>query len=526
MAIQVETSKRAVEDPKPSLLKRKSQLAKYKKELSARSLMLPFSIWLIVLYVFVGNACYNVAYDVASYLVTSMDQYECFHVDAIGKTIVPSFAQFSMVNALLFCLYPLTGWLADTVIGYDTTVNGSLWLCWIGMVLQCVNYAMQYSMGECSVPIAFKYALSLTTFLLISTGSTGLYTVLPAYGMAQLVDLPTATIRAFIHWYVMAIFLASLLGLGLISVKWSLLTCSCAVVFSSVALCLHGCFYGSKFEKVGTQAKNPYRTIFSVIKYVSTHGTMGKRSAFTYWEDNAPSRIDLSMIKYGGPFEENDVEDVKRFGRILWLILCTAGFYICYYATVYNATAFVSESSVINYQYGVLDNVIIVIIPALELIIIPCWPKLEYFLLSPLKGIGFSYVLNTLSVLAMFVIEIFYPGYSIEKSFLFNIPFFFSGLVHGFSFVYNFQFVCSQAPSNMRGMLLGIFWFFHAVFVNIGCFTFQLNRYLCAKWIFLLLLIISSLGLVVFILAVRWYKKTRYQAVYDPYNTISEIYSK
>ena len=472
-----------------------------------------------------GNACYNVAYDVASYLVTSMDQYDCFHVDAVGKTIVPSFAQFSMVNALLFCVYPLIGWLADTIIGYDTTVNVSLWLCWLGMVLQCANYAMQYSMGECSVPITFKYALSLTTFLFISTGSTGLYTVLPAYGMAQLVDLPTATVRAFIHWYVMAIFLSSLLGLGLFSLKWSLLTCGCAVVFSSVALCLHGCFYGSKFEKIGTQAKNPYRTIFSVIKYVSTHGRMGKRSAFSYWEDSAPSRFDLSIIKYGGPFEENDVEDVKRFGRILCLILCTAGFYICYYATVYNATAFVSESSV-NYQYGVLDNVIVVIIPALELIIIPCWPKLEYFLLSPLKGIGFSYVLNTLSVLAMFIIEMVYPNGadSIEKMLLFNIPFFFSGLVHGFSFVYNIQFVCSQAPSNMRGMLLGIFWFFHAVFVNIGCFAFLLP--INAKWTFLLLLIVSCIGLVAFTVAARWYKKTRYQAIYDLYNKISEIYSK
>jgi len=45
-----------------------------------------------------------------------------------------------------------------------------------------------------------------------------------------------------------------------------------------------------------------------------------QRSAFTYWEDKIPSRIDLAKSKYGGPFTTEQVEDVKTFFRILVII--------------------------------------------------------------------------------------------------------------------------------------------------------------------------------------------------------------
>ena len=36
------------------------------------------------------------------------------------------------------------------------------------------------------------------------------------------------------------------------------------------------------------------------------------RSALTYWENKIPSRVDLGKRKYGGPFSEEDVENVKN----------------------------------------------------------------------------------------------------------------------------------------------------------------------------------------------------------------------
>ena len=55
------------------------------------------------------------------------------------------------------------------------------------------------------------------------------------------------------------------------------------------------------------------------------HGYPERRSAFTYWEQEIPSRIDLAKQKYGGPFTTEEVEDVKTFFRILLLLTSLIG---------------------------------------------------------------------------------------------------------------------------------------------------------------------------------------------------------
>ena len=50
------------------------------------------------------------------------------------------------------------------------------------------------------------------------------------------------------------------------------------------------------------------------------------RSALTYWEESAPSQLDLGKDKYGGPFTEEEVEDVKTFFRYVPILVCTFGF--------------------------------------------------------------------------------------------------------------------------------------------------------------------------------------------------------
>ncbi len=50
----------------------------------------------------------------------------------------------------------------------------------------------------------------------------------------------------------------------------------------------------------------------------STHAL--QRSAFTYCDDERPSRVDCAKSRYGGPFTTEQVEDVKAFLRILILL--------------------------------------------------------------------------------------------------------------------------------------------------------------------------------------------------------------
>ena len=73
---------------------------------------------------------------------------------------------------------------------------------------------------------------------------------------------------------------------------------------------------------------NPFKNIYRVFKYAWKHKVPERRSAFTYWEEDIPPRIDLGKDKYGGPFTTEEVEDTKTFLRILPLLLCLFGYHL------------------------------------------------------------------------------------------------------------------------------------------------------------------------------------------------------
>ena len=66
--------------------------------------------------------------------------------------------------------------------------------------------------------------------------------------------------------------------------------------------------------------QNPFSLIFKVVRYAIRNKRPRQRSAFTYYEDDLPSRIDFGKHKYGGPFTTEQVEDVKTFFKIMAVI--------------------------------------------------------------------------------------------------------------------------------------------------------------------------------------------------------------
>ena len=73
---------------------------------------------------------------------------------------------------------------------------------------------------------------------------------------------------------------------------------------------------------------NPFKNIYKVLKYSWKHKVPEHCSAFTYWEEDIPCRIDLGKNKYGGPFTNEEVEDTKTFLRIIPLLLCLFGYHL------------------------------------------------------------------------------------------------------------------------------------------------------------------------------------------------------
>ena len=68
-------------------------------------------------------------------------------------------------------------------------------------------------------------------------------------------------------------------------------------------------------------SNNPYKLVYKVIKFAKDHTNPIRRSAFTYCEDELPSRLDLGKEKYGGPFTTEGVENVKAFFGIVCVLL-------------------------------------------------------------------------------------------------------------------------------------------------------------------------------------------------------------
>ena len=141
------------------------------------------------------------------------------------------------------------------------------------------------------------------------------------FGIDQLHDASTNEIKSFISWYVWMYMSGGIAveyaytctnkKYGLIGM---LLICICLTIVLSMSLCLDNALV----KEPATQ--NPFKLVYKVIRYAIKHKYPACRSAFTYHEDDIPSRLDLGKAKYGGQFTTKQVEDIKTFLRLLSIV--------------------------------------------------------------------------------------------------------------------------------------------------------------------------------------------------------------
>ena len=270
--------------------------------------------------------------------------------------------------------------------------------------------------------------------------------------------------------------------------------------------------------------ENPLKNIFLVLKYSWHHTCPENRSAFTYWEEDIPPRIDLGKNKYGGPFTNEEVENVKTFFRMLTLLLSLFGFH-------FTGDTF-SLSQQLELQQGCpsIPALIIVVLPfviptVLVLVIIPLYQTgviqrmLLFMRLSMMRRMWVGLVccvLQVFSELAIFKANIrdwdakysfsfefpsqnicssvgFHhsatPGlptmytcfllqfynetvvnkcaitYSVENSayLCLLIPQFLAGLSVLLIFMTGLEFICAQAPQTLQGLLIGLWYAMYSI---------------------------------------------------------------
>ena len=143
--------------------------------------------------------------------------------------------------------------------------------------------------------------------------------------MDQLHDAPMEDSVLYIHWYVWTSY-AGLLPLEIGFNTSFFILGICLIFFPSLLLGATLCIQRYKRQWFLTDAgsENPYKLVYRVLKFAKDHANPIRRSAFTYCEDELPSRLDLGKEKYGGPFTTEQVEDVKAFLGILRVLITLA----------------------------------------------------------------------------------------------------------------------------------------------------------------------------------------------------------
>ena len=501
--------------------------------------------------------------------------------------IVPIFCCFS---ATVYLFYPLAGYMADVKYGRYRVITCSL--CFIPWILISLGIFLAVFWlwwvpreGFLVLTKAMFWAM-IAVGLLVSVAVLTCHTAFSAnviqFGMDQLYESPTEDSILFIYWFVFT----SYLGFALFKLSWYktplgltgigvLLTLGMVILLCSH--CLARCKRRQWFL-IHAGSKNPYKMVYKVIQFAMHHKNPIRRSAFTYCEDELPSRMDLAKDKYGGPFSTEEVENVKVFLGIFCLLLTLGPVFtsdiartsLMYEFSIHLEGEFPENNTdgvtvkgnyfASIFNLGILTEVLTVIFIAMYV----CLMR-PFFLNSKpklLKGLGLGMFLLVLSLISLLLIDIVLnsiPGQPHHRCFLssnFNIsssgsnatqslshttvsrwylilPHTFNALGYMSFYPSAYAFICAQSPHAMKGLLIGTFFAIKGIFQLLGAlislsFLKWKEHFVmsCGSMYFVVNIVFSLIGLMTYVCAARNYRYRQRDEPDNTYRYAEEYYDK
>ena len=464
---------------------------------------------------------------------------------------------------------PIAGWLADVYFGRYKVIHCSMWVMWVGSILATVSSVVAQSV-ESYAAINNKVMFAFLAVIIIGFG--GYQANIIQFGIDQLHDASTDEIKSFITWFVWT-YLSSGIFVDYVyickdkqyKIFGLLFVCACVTIVLCLSLCLNSVLVK---EPV---IKNPFKLVYNVVKYAIKNKHPRYRGAFTYCEDEYPSRMDLGKCKYGGPFTTEQVEDVKTFLRlqIVAFFGCTmfSGLLVvnqlrdklievllptdqldtptpgCYFNSLYIKLFF--------YSAGVL-------IPLNEFIIRPLLQRYFYWMKSFSKfSMGVVLQIVRVIILAIFITLARHNflkqnghdnSTTIQCLFLQNastlalsfdyrlmaLPSFINSISITMFGIGGVEFICAQTPYSMRGLISGASYGSVAVFTLIGFgisypFTIPLSIWntgliSCGFWYLLLFILYLTFNCIVLCVFRKLYKNRKREDVLPNEQIFAERY--
>ena len=486
---------------------------------------------------------------------------------------------------LLF--YPLAGYLADVRYGRYKVVRCSVCTMWCGLL---TFVFIGVIVNAIIMPIAFTVPASYTAlfillmvvdgvllaFLLISLliAFAGFIANIIQFGVDQLNDSPSRDSFLFIHWFLFTLYT----GISFGKLVWSLANATGFISLSIFGLVLlvelicipiTFCLAKRRWFIIDTGIGNPYKEVARVVGFARRNKIPIQRSAFTFWEDDIPTGLDLGKDKYGGPFTTEQVENVKSFFGIVVILLSIGPFFTADIAAApfLNILSNHMELDNFNIFYSMFTNggtlypvFIVVFIPIFLKFIHPlfqkCFPGI-------LRQIGIGLCLISVSLFCSMFVDtighllanghnagsVFGPQFYSSFNYTTNNETLVDETLHlspfiliiqqvlvavAYVFIYGgvFEFICAQSPHSMKGFLIGIFFAIKGLFQLIGIlgilipFSFCQDSPRAGLVYFLLNIVISVAGNVVFIVAAKRYQYRQRDEDCNIRKYIEEVYEK
>ena len=369
-----------------------------------------------------------------------------------------------LILTILDQVYLLAGIISDTCVKrYHMIVTGS-YLMFTFVVLTSLSLVANYYFSH-SLIIYTSFGLYVMAML---TSISVRVSLIP-FNIDQLIGSSSDELSAVIHWHTVGPMIVNFgnAAIGMILLEDRVknrIICLLSVLCITAALVGHTLFK-HWLDTTPQTTTNPFKLIARVLHYARKHKYPENRSALTYWEEVAPSRLDLGKEKYGGPFTEEEVEDVKTAFRLIPL-------FICIIADSFLSTAvYFGKTYGCSAQMGELTQsaVFLLLIFFYQFLIFPCFYKC---IPSMLKRIGAGLVLVVLINIIYTIMALIKNVLGHRNNCLVSLnqvtsnmadkwatgTSFLDGFVRYFFFVTFLEFILAQSPKGMRGTLLGL-WF-------------------------------------------------------------------
>ncbi len=470
---------------------------------------------------------------------------------------------YAGIALLQILFYPLGGLLADVFYGRHKIMLGSFFHIGSGYLFLVVLGMIWLTSHNAKEIVIVTACIGTLVALLLITGFTGFQANAVQFGLDQLLEASSEELSVFLHWYVwtddVGTLLSHLIGAIIVcnfplrnAVKYFPLP---TFLISGVLIFI-SCYKYTWFRSE-PHTRNPYGTIFKVLKFAVKHDKPLRRSAMTFCDDERPTRLDFAKQRFGGPFTTEEVEDVKTFLRILVMLLAIGPIFYLHVAIIYLFPMYgmhigpdkaISIKHSCQYTWVILRSgnlTYIISTIALPTYILFFHRYVSKWLPRILFRLRIGMILMVFAALSMLAIEVgghlyashhhttkdiscfFISEYRRNSNFSFSqtlelhpivlaAPCFFSGIAAPLIYISILEFISAQSPHTMKGLLMGVFYAVRGFFILLGLITlFPFSQVKlwggyhsvinCGFYYYLLNFIVGCFCVLIFWVAVRWY---------------------